>query len=154
MFFILFFSLLFLNSFWFFFLFCFSSLFFFTPTSPCFILMSCSFPLFLNSFCLLLFFSCYFFHPCLFSQGRCILLFLLFLIFVYLFSFLPFYSHGLLFFPFFFLLQAYGHPPQSHPPFFFFLFTIFFLLNFFILLLFSFYSLLQVGCGHLGYGDE
>jgi hypothetical protein len=39
----------------------------------------------------------------------------------------------------------------AHPPFFFFLFTIFFL--FFFLLLFSFFSLFQVGCGHLGYGD-
>ncbi len=106
-----------------------------------------SFCLFFCPFCqFFLFFIiifCYFFHPCLFSHGRCILLFLLFLFFLYLFSFLPFFPHGLCF--------SFSLSPRSTSSFLLFSFHYFLSLLFF--LLFSFFSLFQVGCGHLGYGD-
>ncbi len=135
---------------------------------------------FLNSFCFFLFllfffqggcFSSFFFpsfsqfflfiiiiilkkiHPCLFSQGRCILLFLLFLFFLYLFSFLSFFfPYGLLFFPFFLSPRSKWSSSLITSSFLLFSFHCIFSRLFFKLL-FSFFSLFQVGCGHLGSGD-
>jgi len=78
----------------------------FPPRSPCFILLSVFFPLFLNSFCLLLFFSSLSIFP---RQMYFIVPSFSFLSLPFQFS--SFFHMVCFFFPFFFLLRAYGHPP-------------------------------------------
>ncbi len=128
----------------------FLALFSFSSRSPCFILLSLFLPFFSILFVYYGFFLVIFFIPVYFAKADvfyCSSFFFSFLTFSVFFLFFPMVCFFLLFsFSLEHMVILFHHILLSS-----FFFSLFFSLLF--LLLFSFFSLFQVGCGHLGYGD-